>query len=138
MMLKKPKVHLLQHAVQDVRHFGLLIHQATERQEKYNAVFRACTIYGNGQANSRDVANWFAHADVVTHLVTGGLFQYEGTMVTAGAGVLGLLKQHQDLALHFGCYVPKEQRQGKDLLSSGVMYGTVTTRPQQGPALETR
>lgn len=29
-----------------------------------------------------------------------------------GSRSLGLLKQHQDLALHFGCYAPKERHQG--------------------------
>lgn len=52
---KKPKVHHFCHVIRNVLRFGPVVHQATERHEKFNSVFRGCTIHGNGQFNSRNV-----------------------------------------------------------------------------------
>ncbi|OXC81900.1 hypothetical protein J005_05994 [Cryptococcus neoformans] len=89
-IMKKPKVHYLSHIVQDMIRFGPVIHQATERHEKFNSVIHGCTIHGNGQANSHDVAAWFAHAGTCAHLVTGGLFATEMGIWKASNNILEL------------------------------------------------
>lgn len=108
---KKPKVHYLSHIVRDVIRFGPVIHQATERHEKFNGVVRGCTIRGNGQANSRDVAAWFAHAGTCAHLVTGGLFATETGIWKASNNVLELRQDH-GLCTYLGWSVPRKPKKG--------------------------
>ncbi|ADV24221.1 hypothetical protein CNBL2670 [Cryptococcus gattii WM276] len=106
---KKPKVHYLCHVIRDVLRYGPVIHQATERHERFNSVVRGCTIRGNGQANSHDVAAWFAHAGICAHLVTGGLFVTETGIWGAGRKVLELRQDH-GFCTHLGWSVPRKAK----------------------------
>ncbi|KAF7296843.1 hypothetical protein MIND_00915600 [Mycena indigotica] len=74
-ILVKIKLHLLAHLPDDVRRFGPAVRFSTETQEGYNAVFRMCSINGNKQAPSRDIAAKFAAMDGVKHLLCGGFWE---------------------------------------------------------------
>ncbi|AFR96230.1 hypothetical protein C343_04348 [Cryptococcus neoformans C23] len=119
---KKPKVHYLCHVTRDVLRYGPVIHQATERHERFNSVVRGCTIRGNGQANSHDVAAWFAHAGICAHLVTGGLFVTETGIWGAGHKVLELRQDH-GLCTHLGWSVPRKAKKGKVVRLAGQKDG---------------
>ncbi|UOH80036.1 hypothetical protein LQV05_002685 [Cryptococcus neoformans] len=119
---KKPKVHYLCHVIRDVLRYGPVIHQATERHERFNSVVRGCTIRGNGHANSHDVAAWFAHAGICAHLVTGGLFVTETGIWGAGHKVLELRQDH-GLCTHLGWSVPRKAKKGKVIRLAGQKDG---------------
>ncbi|KAF7291413.1 hypothetical protein MIND_01285900 [Mycena indigotica] len=74
-ILTKIKLHLLPHLPDDIRRFGPAVRFSTETQESYNAVFRMCSINGNNQAPSRDIAMKFAAMNNIKHAVCGGFWQ---------------------------------------------------------------
>ncbi|OXG27859.1 hypothetical protein C367_02539 [Cryptococcus neoformans Ze90-1] len=119
---KKPKVHYLCHVIRGVLRYGPVIHQTTERHERFDSVVRGCTIRGNGQANSHDVAAWFAHAGICAHLVTGGLFVTETGIWGAGHKVLELRQDH-GLCTHLGWSVPRKAKKGKVVRLAGQKHG---------------
>ncbi|EPQ49937.1 hypothetical protein GLOTRDRAFT_97310, partial [Gloeophyllum trabeum ATCC 11539] len=102
LITNKPKPHILAHIIEDVRRFGPAILFSTERYEKFNRVFRLCSIHSNRQAPSRDIATMFAHQDRCRHVVTGG-FWFDRKLkrwVCAGRSVIEHINTHaQDAAL---------------------------------------
>ena len=51
-IINKVKIHLLAHIGTDIRRFGPIICSSTEGFECFNAVFRLCSVFSNGQAPS--------------------------------------------------------------------------------------
>ncbi|KAF7324149.1 hypothetical protein MKEN_00637600 [Mycena kentingensis (nom. inval.)] len=76
-ILVKIKLHLLPHLPDDIRRFGPAVRFSTETQEGYNAVFRMCSINGNNQAPSRDIATKFASMNNIKHALCGGFWESE-------------------------------------------------------------
>ncbi|KAJ7429979.1 hypothetical protein B0H11DRAFT_1608199, partial [Mycena galericulata] len=70
--LSKIKLHLLAHAVDDIRRFGPLIRSSTEIHEAFNGVWRLCSVYSNHLAPSRDISRKFASMSRLKHLLSGG------------------------------------------------------------------
>ncbi|KAJ3858854.1 hypothetical protein EV359DRAFT_51709, partial [Lentinula novae-zelandiae] len=69
-IIKKVKLHLLPHIIPDIRRFGPIIRNSTEGFECFNAVFRLCSVYSNGQAPSRDIAQKFSGMDRMKHILS--------------------------------------------------------------------
>jgi hypothetical protein len=70
----KPKFHIFIHLTCHIRRFGPAILFATEAFESFNAIIRAKSIHSNRQAPSRDIAQAFAQANRIRHLLSGGVF----------------------------------------------------------------
>ncbi|KAJ7191355.1 hypothetical protein GGX14DRAFT_407292 [Mycena pura] len=79
-MIAKIKAHLrvLTHAPSDVRMFGPLLGAITEAFESFNGVFRACSIFSNHRAPSRDIAIQLAAQEGIKHRVAGGAWPVKG------------------------------------------------------------
>ncbi|KAJ3803571.1 hypothetical protein F5876DRAFT_28304, partial [Lentinula aff. lateritia] len=74
-IINKVKLHLLNHVIPDVRNFGPIIRSSTEVFECFNAIFRMCSVFSNGQAPSRDIARQFTGMDRVKHILSGGYWE---------------------------------------------------------------
>ncbi|KAJ8077852.1 hypothetical protein PM082_002293 [Marasmius tenuissimus] len=71
-MLRKFKLYLLGHLVEDIREFRPLVGLATENYESYNSIFRACSILSNHHAPSRDRSHQIGHQESMKHRLSGG------------------------------------------------------------------
>ncbi|KAJ3859601.1 hypothetical protein EV359DRAFT_75548 [Lentinula novae-zelandiae] len=107
-IINKVKIHLLNHVIPDVRRFGPIIRSSTEVFECFNAIFRMCSVFSNGQAPSRDIACQFAGMDRVKHILSGGYWlSSSGEWVQAGPRVREVLTTHPIIQRHLG-WIPKE------------------------------
>jgi hypothetical protein len=87
-ILQKPKLHLLEHLIEDIRRFGPATLFATETFESYNSVFRLCSVLSNHQAPSRDISLQFGDMDRFKHQTSGGFWRNpHGKPTQAGAAV---------------------------------------------------
>lgn len=96
-ILTKSKLHTLTHLPQNIRRFGLAVRYSTEVFESYNSVFRMCSVLSNRQAPSRDVGTQMADVEQVAHVLSGGLYKFEGKWIRGGEGVRKLLDQYPTL-----------------------------------------
>ncbi|VDC00587.1 unnamed protein product [Peniophora sp. CBMAI 1063] len=105
----KIKLHLITHSPDDARRFGPLVGLSTEVSECFNAVFRACSIYSNHHAPSRDIALQLAAQEGLKHRLIGGWWLAEDgeTWVQSGSGIRGFFEKHPQLQLHMGWSVAK-------------------------------
>ena len=55
-IIAKPKLHLLTHLPDDIKHFGPLVGEATETFKCFNTIFWLCSVLLNHQAPSHDIA----------------------------------------------------------------------------------
>ena len=94
-IINKPKLHILQHIVEDIKRFGPAIGLSTEGFESFNGVFRMCSILSNHQAPSRDIANKFAELNRVKHIISGGFWKDDGQWVQAGGQLLTFMDQNK-------------------------------------------
>ncbi|OBZ68017.1 hypothetical protein A0H81_11962 [Grifola frondosa] len=84
----KPKLHILSHILEDVRHHGPPPLYSTEIFECFNAIFRMCSVLSNHQAPSRDIAWTCADLDRFKHEISGGWWKgQDGKFVQAGVRV---------------------------------------------------
>ncbi|OBZ68616.1 hypothetical protein A0H81_11585 [Grifola frondosa] len=84
----KPKLHILSHILQDIRHHGPAGLYSTEIFECFNAIFRMCSVLSNHQAPSRDIAWACADMDRFKHQISGGWWRLpDGSHVQAGPKV---------------------------------------------------
>ncbi|KAF7288899.1 hypothetical protein MIND_01405900 [Mycena indigotica] len=93
-ILVKIKLHLLPHLPEDIRRFGPAVRFSTETQESYNAVFRMCSINGNHQAPSRDIAVKFSTMNNIKHALCGGF--WESTSSRERSGMQGAPEWHRE------------------------------------------
>jgi len=77
-MTSKLKLHLLVHLKADILHFGPLIGVATETFERFNAIFRFCSIFSNHLTPSRDIAFQLASQEVLKYCLTGARWLVAG------------------------------------------------------------
>ncbi|KAF7304147.1 hypothetical protein MIND_00646400 [Mycena indigotica] len=107
-ILTKIKLHLLPHLPDDIQQFGPAVRFLTETQESYNAVFRMCSINGNHQAPSCDIAVKFASMNNVKHALCGEWWESAATTTEAqewvqpGDGVKKLMLDDSVLQRHLG------------------------------------
>ncbi|KAJ7080438.1 hypothetical protein B0H15DRAFT_787211 [Mycena belliarum] len=103
-ILVKIKLHLLAHIPEDIRRFGPAIRSSTEIFEKFNGVFRLCSINSNRLAPSRDISRKFASMERVKHLLCGGYWfdQRLKTWVQAASSVKELLVNDHVLQRQLG------------------------------------
>ncbi|KAJ3966252.1 hypothetical protein EV361DRAFT_1014977 [Lentinula raphanica] len=108
-IINKIKIHLLPHIIPDICRFGPIIRSSTEGFECFNAVFRLCSVFSNGQAPSRDIAQKFSGLDRVKHIISGGYYYDSVTedWIQAGPRVLTVLKSHPIIQRHLG-WIPQE------------------------------
>ncbi|KAL7408768.1 hypothetical protein BDY24DRAFT_334412, partial [Mrakia frigida] len=69
-----PPQHMLCHLVDCIRRFGPPLLYATERYEKFNAVFRQNSEFSNRLAPSRDISVSFEKSAILRHIVDGGFY----------------------------------------------------------------
>ncbi|KAG7087903.1 hypothetical protein E1B28_011950 [Marasmius oreades] len=98
-ILRKIKLHLLGHLVEDIRSFGPLLGVATESFESYNGVFRACSVLSNHRAPSRDIAKQIGNQEGLKHRLSGGWWYNvkDQKWTQSGSGVKNMLKRHSIL-----------------------------------------
>lgn len=106
-IIKKIKLHLLPHMVEDAVRFGPLIRNATEVFEGFNGVFRLCSILSNHQAPSHDIAGKFASMDRLKHILSGGYWKQDGHWICAGTMVRNVLKTMPIVQRHLGWAPPR-------------------------------
>ena len=103
----KAKLHILLHALQDIRNFGPILIYSTEIFECWNAVFHFCSIFSNHQAPSHDIACTVADIERFKHVVSGGWWcNKNGDVVQAGEAVNSFLKNHPVIQQHLGWVNP--------------------------------
>jgi hypothetical protein len=71
----KIKLHILVHLEEDIRRHGPLIGSITEVFERFNAIFRYCSIFSNHLAPGRDISQKLARQEVLKHQLMGGWWQ---------------------------------------------------------------
>jgi hypothetical protein len=129
----KPKLHAFVHTPDDVRQFGPAVCKSTEVQEKYNAIFRHCIVLGNGQADSRNIAQQLGFTAATAHLVTGGYYLDSNQWRQAGAAVTKLLRNKPILQHHLGWVPTKRPSPGRFsgamLIDYSCFSGSVTKQP---------
>ncbi|KAH7875341.1 uncharacterized protein C8R40DRAFT_1272362 [Lentinula edodes] len=104
-IIKKVKLHLLPHIIPDICRFGPIIRNSTEG---------LCSVYSNGQAPSRDIAQKFSGMDRMKHILSGG-FWYSNTVgewIQATTRVQNILHSHPIIQRHLGWVSPQAVRQG--------------------------
>ncbi|KAL0565044.1 hypothetical protein V5O48_016988 [Marasmius crinis-equi] len=109
-MLRKFKLHLLGHLIEDIEEFGPLVGVATETFESYNSVFRSCSILSNHRAPSRDITRQIGSQESLKHRLSGGSWYNTETeeWTQAGDGVRGVLRKHKVLQTMLGWSTQKE------------------------------
>ncbi|KAJ3517709.1 hypothetical protein NLJ89_g342 [Agrocybe chaxingu] len=97
-MTSKIKLHLLVHLKEDILRFGPLVGVATEVFERFNAVFRFCSIFSNHLAPSRDIALQLAGQETLKHRLTGGWWPtVDGEWERPGPSVRNFIHTHPTL-----------------------------------------
>ncbi|KAI0685823.1 hypothetical protein BC835DRAFT_1289282, partial [Cytidiella melzeri] len=137
----KSKLHLLLHAPDDIRRFGPLVGLSTESYERFNQVFRQCSVFSNHLAPSHDIAHQLANQEGMKHRVTGGWWP-EGndnkdiTWVRAGAGVRDLIRGNSSIQCILGWNdsqpehpgsvrlepIPKDSKTGSRILRAAQIW----------------
>ncbi|KAK1235337.1 hypothetical protein PQX77_001447 [Marasmius sp. AFHP31] len=113
-MLRKYKLHLLGHLLEDIREFGPLIGVTTETFESYNSVFRSCSILSNHLAPSRDITRQIGSQESLKHHLSGGHWYdtQRKEWTQAGEGVQRILQSHKVLQAMLGWSMKDELRPG--------------------------
>ena len=94
----KIKLHLLVHLKEDILRFGPLVGVATEVFERYNAIFRYCSIFSNHLAPSRDIAFQLAGQETLKHRLAGGWWpKADGEWERPGPSVRNFIHDHPTL-----------------------------------------
>ncbi|THU98413.1 hypothetical protein K435DRAFT_795704 [Dendrothele bispora CBS 962.96] len=95
-IIRKVKIHLLAHLVEDIRRFGPLTGVATDRHESFNAVFRLCSVLSNHLAPSRDIAVQMGDQEGLKHRLMGGEWQDPDShdWVSGGIGVRNFVREN--------------------------------------------
>ncbi|KAI0705206.1 hypothetical protein BC835DRAFT_1499367 [Cytidiella melzeri] len=107
-ILNKPKIHLLQHIITDIRNGGPAILYSTEIFECWNSIFRMCSVLSNHHAPSHDIAAAIADLERFKHQVSGGWWRGEhGSYVCAGEGVREMFQMNGEIQRRLGWADPK-------------------------------
>ncbi|KAG6818880.1 hypothetical protein H0H93_000679 [Arthromyces matolae] len=111
-IIKKIKLHLLSHLVEDIRRFGPPILYSTEVFECWNAIFRLCSILSNHLSPSRDIATTLADVERFKHQVSGGWWKKNGVYVQAGRCIREFLFTNHELQRRLGWADTSKARAG--------------------------
>ncbi|KAK7453960.1 hypothetical protein VKT23_011472 [Stygiomarasmius scandens] len=111
-ILVKIKLHLLKHIPEHIHRFGPAVQFSTEVFECFNAVFRMSSVLSNHQAPSRDIAVKNCDMGWIKHLLTGGLWQQNGQMKSAGIDAVAVLKNNPIIQRHPGWVPPHGSKPG--------------------------
>ncbi|KAL9936771.1 hypothetical protein V8E36_004006 [Tilletia maclaganii] len=89
---RKPKLHLLTHAIDDLLRFGPLPTVSAERFESYNAVVRQASVFSNRKQPSRDIARRLADEEMMRGFICGQVYTdpTDGRLHTSGPGLRNL------------------------------------------------
>ncbi|KAI0682331.1 hypothetical protein BC835DRAFT_1536589 [Cytidiella melzeri] len=116
-ILNKPKIHLLQHIITDIRNGGPAILFSTEIFECWNSIFRMCSVLSNHHAPSHDIAAAIADLERFKHQVSGGWWRAgHSSYVCAGEGVREMFHIHSKIQRRLGWADPKVLSPGMLLL----------------------
>ncbi|XP_064407340.1 uncharacterized protein LOC135352102 isoform X2 [Halichondria panicea] len=121
-MLKKMKVHLLLHLVDDLCDFGPTAAFNTERCEAFNSLMREQKIFSNRRAPSRDIAVSFSTLEALRFVCSSGYYQSETNedFQQCGAGLTNLYNQHAVQTVLNGVS-SKSLNLGKAIYQSGAL-----------------
>ncbi|KAI0668320.1 hypothetical protein C8Q78DRAFT_980185, partial [Trametes maxima] len=108
----KNKFHYLAHTPQLIEHFGVLGLVAEDRFEKFHGLWRHSSIFSNHHAASRDSALHFNSLDATKHILSGGIFTWEGKPSIAGSGVLRILTDNPHLRERLGLRTTRTRPSG--------------------------
>ena len=119
-IIKKPKFHILQHIVEDVRHFGPSVLFSTEIFECYNAIFHACSIFSNHHAPSCDISLKFGNMYRFKHIASGGWWLDDATQrwVRAGHDIRQFFLKHGRIQEYLGWIDPECTKPGQSHIHS--------------------
>ncbi|KAI0632552.1 hypothetical protein C8Q77DRAFT_1196027 [Trametes polyzona] len=112
-ILYKNKFHYLAHVPEMIERFGVLGLVAEDRFEKFHGLWRHSSIFSNHHAASRDSASHFNSLDATKHILSGGIFDWEGQAVVAGRDVLSLLDANPQLGERLGFRTERTRQAGK-------------------------
>ncbi|KAL9935445.1 hypothetical protein V8E36_005793 [Tilletia maclaganii] len=100
--IKKPKLHVLSHAVEAIQRFGPLPLVSSERFESFNTIIREASILSNRKNASRDIARRVADEDMMCDIIAGATFMdhTSNTPRQIGPGIRNMLAT-DDLARNF-------------------------------------
>ncbi|KAL9931874.1 hypothetical protein V8E36_009189 [Tilletia maclaganii] len=92
-LIKKPKLHVLSHAIEDIQRFGPLPIVSSERFESFNTIIRESSVLSNRKNASRDIARRVADEEMMCDLIAGASFmdQTSKTRRRVGAGISNML-----------------------------------------------
>ncbi|KAI0682833.1 hypothetical protein BC835DRAFT_1524436 [Cytidiella melzeri] len=107
-ILNKPKIHLLQHIITNIRNGGPAILFSTEIFECWNSIFRMCSVLSNHHAPTHDIAAAIADLEHFKHQVSRGWWRAgHSSYVCAGEGVREMFHIHNKIQRRLGWADPK-------------------------------
>ena len=95
-----------------IERFGPLGLVAEDRFEKFHGLWRHSSIFSNHHAASRDSALHFNSLDTTKHILSGGIFEWDGKSTVAGTAVLQVLIEHPHLRERLGLRVERTRQAG--------------------------
>jgi len=125
-IIRKVKLHLLSHLVEDIRRFGPLTGVATDRHESFNSVFRLCSVLSNHLAPSRDITEQMGDQEGIKHCLTGGQWQDAEShdWVCRGSGIKALVEENPVIQTMLGWNEHIAPKIGLGLLLSDMILLT--------------
>ncbi|KAK7451321.1 hypothetical protein VKT23_012663 [Stygiomarasmius scandens] len=113
-IVRKIKIHLLAHIPEDARAFGSLLGVATELFEKFNTVFRNCSVLSNHLAPSRDISRQLGDQEAMKHRLLGGKWfdDTEKSWMQPGPSLLALSKDQPFLRAMVGWSIDSSSKPG--------------------------
>ena len=114
-IIQKGKIHILTHAIEDIKAYGPLVGCATEIFECWNYIFRLCSILSNGLAASRDISLHLGATEGYKQRATGGFWEDDDTKrpVRASSKVRSFVYSNKTLQSHLGWTNGIEPERGK-------------------------
>ncbi|KAI0643316.1 hypothetical protein C8Q79DRAFT_915567 [Trametes meyenii] len=131
-IMYKNKFHYLAHIPIMVERFGVLGLVAEDRFEKFHGLWRHSSIYSNHHAASRDSAAHFDSLDASKHILSGGLFEWEGRVIRAGVSVLTILSANPQLRQRLGLRTDKARTAGTIRKGPQVTWGSLNAHTYPG------
>ncbi|KAL9939074.1 hypothetical protein V8E36_001887 [Tilletia maclaganii] len=92
-LIKKPKLHVLSHAVEATQRFGPLPTVSAERFESFNTIVREASILSNRRNPSRDIARRVTDEEMMCDIIAGATFTDQSSKMRrcVGAGIRNML-----------------------------------------------
>ena len=135
-IMNKNKFHYLVHTPWMIKRFGPLGLVAEDRFKKFHGLWRQSSIYSNHHTASRDSALHFNSLDATKHVLSGGIFKWEGKMIHAGEDVIAIFASNTHLRERLGLRAHRTREPGMHAFYS-KLYKLIPDRASTGTEVRT-